>query len=147
VSQDGRFVAAGTGPTGLVFLFSTRTGKIVPHVEPRRLDHPHHQLFSRLEATGQLLRPDESKSGKLPAEAEPAKPDEPALKKQTRSEALFIHARHEELLDALPDGCQNSVEYVRDNAIHHSWHRHRTLRHGFTGEDSQSAAGCRVLVR
>ena len=34
VSPDGRYVAAGTGPTGLVFLFSTKTGKLL-----RTLDH------------------------------------------------------------------------------------------------------------
>ena len=41
----------------------------------------------------------------------------------------------------------SEVKYIHDKAIYHSWHRHRTLRYGIAGKNSQSTAGYGMFVR
>jgi WD40 repeat protein len=71
VSPDGRFVAAGVTPTGLVFLYSTKDGKrrILKHSDPGRIDFVSFSPDStRLATYAGYPPPYEIKIWKLPEE-------------------------------------------------------------------------------
>ena len=88
VSPDGRYVAAGTVPKGLVFLYSTKDGqrRIINHGSPATIDFASFSPDSKRLATYAANYAKEIKIWKLPEETEKPAAGTTELDKQTSAE-------------------------------------------------------------
>ncbi len=84
VSPDGRYVAAGTVPKGLVFLYSTKDGqrRIINHGSPATIDFASFSHDSKRLATYAANYAKEIKIWKLPEEEAESKPDKSTATKE-----------------------------------------------------------------